>query len=128
MELSKRENQLWAEVDQWAGTPHKLGGTDRSGVDCSGFTSRVMLDVYHLKIPRTAESQYEKSRRVSDSRRRAGDLVFFRNVRGRGIDHVGVYLGDNKFTHATTKAGVIISDLNEDYYKKRYVGTCRYLD
>lgn len=115
-------------VDQWLGVPYQYGGMSKNGVDCSGFTSRVMQDLYHLNIPRTAENQYENSRKVSDSRRKAGDLVFFRNVRGRGIDHVGVYLGNNKFAHASTKAGVIISNLDEDYYKKRYAGACRYIN
>ena len=100
----------------------------KKGVDCSGFTSRVMEDVYNIQIPRTAEEQYENGRKISDGRMRAGDLVFFRNVRGKGIDHVGVYLGNKSFAHASNNAGVIISDLDEDYYRKRYVGACRYLD
>ena len=115
-------------VSQWLNSPYKYGGMSKNGVDCSGFPSRVMENVYKIKIPRTAEMQYENGRKISDSRRQAGDLIFFRNVRGRGIDHVGVFLGTNKFAHASTKAGVIISELDEAYYQKRYVGTCRYLD
>jgi lipoprotein Spr len=115
-------------VHQWLKSPYKFGGMNKNGVDCSGFTLRVMGDVYHIKIPRTAEDQYKDGRKVSDGRRRDGDLVFFRNVRGRGIDHVGVYLGKNKFAHASTKEGVIISDLAEEYYSKRYVGACRYIE
>jgi len=115
-------------VRNWLKTPYKYGGMSKSGVDCSGFTSRVMLDVFHVKISRTAENQYGNGQKINDGRRRAGDLVFFKNVRGRGIDHVGVYLGGNNFAHASTRAGVIISNLDEDYYHKRYIGACRYLD
>jgi lipoprotein Spr len=85
-----------------------------------------MLHVYNLPAPRTAQEQYNKGRKLSDSRIERGDLVFFRNVRGKGVDHVGVYLGDGKFAHATESAGVVISNLNEDYYRKRYFGACRY--
>ncbi len=115
-------------IRQWLNSPYKYGGMSKKGVDCSGFTSRMMEDVYNFQIPRTAEEQYENGRKISDGRMRAGDLVFFRNVRGKGIDHVGVYLGNKSFAHASNNAGVIISDLDEDYYRKRYVGACRYLD
>ena len=115
-------------VHQWLKSPYKFGGMNKNGVDCSGFTSRVMRDVYHIQIPRTAEGQYKDGHKVSDGRRRDGDLVFFRDVRGRGIDHVGVYMGKNKFAHASTKEGVIISDLEEEYYRNRYVGACRYIE
>jgi lipoprotein Spr len=124
--IDESSQQLEAYIHQWLHTPYKYGGMSKNGIDCSGFSSRVLKDVYHLQIPRTAESQYENGQKVSDSRRRTGDLVFFRNVRGRGIDHVGVFLGNNQFVHASTNAGVIISDLDEEYYHKRYVGACRY--
>jgi cell wall-associated NlpC family hydrolase len=113
-------------IHDWLHTPYKYGGMSRTGIDCSGFTCLVMLHVYNLPAPRTAQEQYNKGRKLSDSRIERGDLVFFRNVRGKGVDHVGVYLGDGKFAHATESAGVVISNLNEDYYRKRYFGACRY--
>lgn len=121
-----QSSNLNSYVRQWLKTPYKYGGMSKNGVDCSGFSSRVMQDVFQVKIPRTAENQFENGKKISDSKRRAGDLVFFKNVRGRGVDHVGVYLGNNTFAHASTSAGVIISGLDEAYYQKRYVGACRY--
>ncbi len=124
----KESSHLNDYVSQWLNSPYKYSGMSKSGVDCSGFSTRVMQDVYGIKLPRTAEMQYENGQKLSDGKRKAGDLVFFRNVRGRGrgIDHVGVFLGDNKFAHASASAGVVISDLDEDYYQERYVGACRY--
>jgi lipoprotein Spr len=113
-------------VKQWLDTPYKYGGTSKSGVDCSGFSSLVMREVYGIKIPRTAQEQYNEGDKIRDSWQIPGDLVFFKNVRGQGIDHVGIYLGDNRFAHATVSTGVVVSDLDESYYRKRYVGTCRY--
>jgi lipoprotein Spr len=121
-----KADDLNAFIHDWLHTPYKYGGMNREGVDCSGFTSLVMLHVYNIPAPRTAQEQYNNGRKISDSRRARGDLVFFRNIRGKGVDHVGVYLGDGKFAHATESAGVVISDLDEDYYKRRYCGACRY--
>jgi len=113
-------------AEQWIGTPYYYGGNTRQGVDCSGFTSQAMLNVYHKKIPRTAREQYLTGRKVPESRMKKGDLVFFRGVRGGGIDHVGIFLGNGKFAHASESRGVTISDLSETYYSKRYVGACRF--
>ena len=113
-------------IKKWLDTPYEYGGMSKSGVDCSGFSSIVMREVYGLKIPRSADDQYNAGEKVGDGWRSPGDLVFFKNVRGHGVDHVGIYMGDNRFAHASTKKGVIVSDLDEDYYRKRYVGTCRY--
>jgi len=113
-------------VKQWLNTPYKYGGMSRSGVDCSGFTSIVLLEVFNIKIPRMSEEQYKNGTKIRDSWRTPGDLVFFKNIRGHGIDHVGIYLGQTRFAHASQSSGVIISDLKEDYYRKSYVGACRY--
>jgi lipoprotein Spr len=114
-------------VEQWLHTPYKYGGMNRSGVDCSGFSSIVMQEVYNIKVPRTAEEQYNNGEKIRDSWRSPGDLVFFKNFRGHGIDHVGIYLGNNRFAHAAESNGVVVSDLDESYYLKRYVGACRYI-
>lgn len=118
--------ELQACVNSWLNTPYHYGGISKSGIDCSGFSSIVMMEVYNIKISRTAEQQFRKGQKVRDGWRMPGDLVFFKNVRGAGVDHVGIYLGNNKFVHASARAGVIISDMNEDYYRKRYTGSCRY--
>jgi len=117
---------LFKLVKQWLDTPYKYGGMSKSGVDCSGFSSIVLQDVYNIKIPRTAEEQYNMGEKIRDIWLSPGDLVFFINFRGHGIDHVGIFLGNNRFAHATESTGVTVSDLDEDYYRKRYVGACRY--
>jgi cell wall-associated NlpC family hydrolase len=123
--LSSNSN-LDAFVADWLGTPYKYGGLSRNGVDCSGFAYLLMLHVYNKKIPRTSKNQYYKGRKINRARLMKGDLLFFRGTRGRGIDHVGIYLANDRFVHASSKEGVIISSLSEEYYEKRYVGACRY--
>jgi len=113
-------------VKDWLHTPYKYGGMSRTGVDCSGFSSIVMREIFDIKLPRTAQEQYNQGDKIRDGWRGPGDLVFFKNYRGHGIDHVGIYLGGNRFAHATESTGVTVSDLDESYYRKRYVGACRY--
>jgi lipoprotein Spr len=113
-------------IRKWMGTPYLFGGMDRGGVDCSGFTAMLYRSVYNIDLPRQAEDQYAAGTRVRDNAMREGDLVFFRNVRRSGIDHVGVYIGDGRFVHASTSSGVVISDLDEAYYRKRFAGARRY--
>lgn len=114
-------------VKQWLHTPYKYGGMNRSGVDCSGFSSIAMRVVYDLMIPRTAQEQFKNGEKIRDSWRHPGDLVFFKNTRGHGIDHVGIFLGNNRFAHASESSGVVVSDLDEEYYRKRYAGARRYI-
>jgi cell wall-associated NlpC family hydrolase len=123
---NEESSSLNSYIQQWLHTPYKYGGMSKSGVDCSGFSSIVMRDVFDIDIPRTAEDQYNSGEKIRDGWRKPGDLVFFKNVRGRGVDHVGIFLGNNRFVHASTKKGVIVSDLDEDYYHQRYVGSCRF--
>ncbi len=94
----------------------------KKGIDCSAFTCLFMDSVYGISLPRTARSQYTTGTHINKSQLKQGDLVFF-NTTG-GISHVGVYLNNNKFVHASTSSGVMISDLDDLYFKKRYVG-CR---
>jgi len=123
---SRNNTQLQSYIKSWLGVPYKFGGMSKRGIDCSGFTSTVYKDVYVFNLPRTALDQYKSGRKVRTVQLTEGDLVFFRGVRGAGIDHVGVYLEGGKFVHASTSIGVTISDLSEDYYKTRFVGACRY--
>jgi lipoprotein Spr len=116
------DNKLLELIESWYGTKYKFGGDSRDGVDCSGFTRAFMLSYEDITLPRRSEDQYLKSTRIKKKKLRQGDLVFFktRGAKG-GISHVGVYLCNNKFVHAATSSGVMISDLDEDYYKARYV-------
>lgn len=113
---------LYAESSLWLGVPYRHGGLSRKGVDCSGFTFLVYQKVYGKNIPRsTADLSRMKMHSVSKRKLKAGDFVFFAtNSKSSKISHVGIYLKDGYFVHASTSRGVIISHLNEDYYKRTW--------
>jgi lipoprotein Spr len=115
---------LLEAVDEWYGVRYRSGGNTKTGVDCSGFTLAVYSAVYGMMIPRVSREQYRISRKISTTELKEGDLVFF-NTTGRGVSHVGVYLGNNKFIHASVSRGVMVNDLFENYYLKRFVGAGR---
>jgi cell wall-associated NlpC family hydrolase len=117
------DNKLLELIESWYGTKYRFGGDSRQGVDCSGFTRAFMGAYYDVELSRRSEDQYLQCTRIKKKKLRQGDLVFFktRGAKG-GISHVGVYLCNNKFVHAATSSGVMISDLDEDYYKTRFVG------
>lgn len=118
-----RNLRLFEFIDEWFGTPYRLGGSSRSGIDCSAFTQLLFSAIFAVNIPRTAREQYNKCSKVSRTHLRQGDLVFF-NTRG-GVSHVGVYLQNNKFVHASASGGVTISDLYDPYWLRRFVGVGR---
>ncbi|TFD95747.1 C40 family peptidase [Jeotgalibacillus sp. R-1-5s-1] len=109
---------------KFLGTPYKWGGTTPSGFDCSGFLTYVFRE-YNITLPRTSADQFASGTAVSRSNLQQGDLVFFTTYKA-GASHSGIYLGSNKFIHASDK-GVIISDLDQTYYRDRYVGARRYI-
>lgn len=115
---------LLESVDEWYGVRYRTGGNTKSGVDCSGFTVAVYASVYGIMLPRVSREQYRTSRKISTTELQEGDLVFF-NTNGNGVSHVGVYLGNNKFIHASVSRGVMVNDLFEPYYLKRYYGAGR---
>ena len=117
------DNQLLEHVDEWYGTPYRLGGSTKKGIDCSAFVQAVYLSAFAVSVPRTAREQYKFARIVSATELREGDLVFF-NTTG-GVSHVGIYLQNNKFIHASSSLGVTVSDLFDPYYMKRYIGAGR---
>lgn len=116
---------LESAVDRLIGIGYQYGGTTTKGFDCSGFTSYV-FEQFGIELPRTSKDQAAVGTKVAKSELKAGDLVFF-NTSGKGISHVGIYLGDGTFAHASTSRGVIITDLNDSYYAKRYVTARRIL-
>lgn len=102
----------------WKGTRYRQGGMSRKGVDCSGLTVLLYKQVYKINLPRTVKEQAGKGRNVAQERLQSGDLVFFKT--GLFSRHVGVYLHDNSFMHASLSQGVMKSDLNDDYWRKRF--------
>ena len=118
------QKDLKKELNQWLGAPYKYGGNSKKGVDCSGFVCAVYLEVYETKLPRTSKEMYIFSEHIKLKDLREGDLVFF-NYTGKGVSHVGIYLENNKFIHASTTKGVIVGDLNNEFTKKKIVGAGR---
>lgn len=117
-----RNMPLYAEVSLWLGVPYRYGGISRRGLDCSGFTYLIFQKVYNKILPRsTADLANMKMHHVSKGSLRTGDLVFFATTKSKKkISHVGIYLKNGQFIHASTSRGVIVSHLDEDYYKKRW--------
>jgi len=115
---------LLATVDEWYGVRYRTGGNNKTGVDCSGFTVAVYASLYGITLPRVSRDQYNNSRKISTTELKEGDLVFF-NTRGHGVSHVGIYLGNNHFIHASVSRGVMVSSLFEPYYLQRFVGAGR---
>lgn len=117
---SKIENvKLYSFIDEWYGVPYKYGGKSKSGIDCSNFTSTLYSNIYGKALSGSSASIYEQCKVISKNNLEEGDLVFFK-IEGDKISHIGVYLQNNKFVHATTKKGVMIDDLDEAYYKKYF--------
>lgn len=112
--------KLYEQVDKWMNVPHKLGGMNTSGVDCSGFVSLIYEEVYGKNLPRISRDMASIVKRKYESQLKEGDLVFF-SFSGRGIDHVGIYLHNGKFVHVSTKSGVVISNLRDVWYYKYFV-------
>ncbi len=119
-----KNEKLYKFIDDWYAVPYKYAGKDKKGIDCSGFTGILCASVYNKKVSASSKAIYEETKRVSMSELKEGDLVFF-VINGKSVSHVGVYLQHNKFVHASTRRGVIISDLDEPYYKKYYHGAGR---
>ena len=112
------ERQLRAEYELWEGTRHKLGGMDQNGVDCSGFVKNVYQKLFDITLPRTTKTQVNSGRYVEKRNLRAGDLVFFNPP--FTSRHVGIYLSDGEFVHASKSSGVTISSISPVYWSKYY--------
>lgn len=121
MDIAMEDNhRLYIESAHWIGVPYRAGGNTMKGVDCSGLTYNIYKKVYHKHLKRNSDEQRQKNcRKVSKSKLQEGDLVFFHNGKNkRTATHVGIYLKDNRFIHASTSRGVIVSRLDEPYYRR----------
>ena len=111
---------LYNFINEWYGTRYRMGGTTKKGIDCSAFTGTLLSSIYGLSIPRTAREQYKICEQINKDELMTGDLVFF-NTCG-GISHVGVFLTNNRFVHASSSKGIMISSLDDTYFSKRFIG------
>ncbi|WP_261817340.1 NlpC/P60 family protein [Vibrio gallicus] len=112
------KDQLYLFYQTWHNTPFRLGGQSKKGVDCSAFVQIAFNEVFHHPIPRTTKTQSNVGVWISYEQRQFGDLVFFKT--GYGVRHVGIYVGDNSFMHASTSHGVMISRLDSPYWADAY--------
>lgn len=117
-----RNMPLYAESSLWLGVPYRGSGLSRRGVDCSGFTFLMYQKVYRMNIPRsTSDLSKMKMQTISKKSLKTGDLVFFATSKNKNrINHVGIYLKNGRFIHASTSNGVIVSHLDEDYYRRTW--------
>jgi len=110
--------KLETQFRLYKGIPYKYGGTDKRGFDCSGFTRTVYKNAFSIQLPRTTKTIAKIGRKISKRKLKPGDLVFFRP--SRRYRHVGVFIGSNTFIHSSTSKGIIKSNLDNPYWKKKF--------
>lgn len=124
VEITKKDNiKLYKSVSSWVGVKYRLGGTTKKGVDCSGFAGAIYKDVYGTSLKRTVDDIYGNCKRIRRGKLKEGDLVFFRTdeKRKKKPNHVGIYLKNGKFVHASTSKGVEVNSLDNVFYKKAFI-------
>lgn len=118
---TKSEKKLIKEAKRWLGTKYVYGGHSKKGTDCSGFVMQLFLKVYGVKLPRSSKDQQQFCKRILKSQLKIGDLVFFSTTKNKNkVSHVGIYIGDDEFIHASTSKGVVVSKLSQNYYIRNY--------
>ena len=118
--------KLFHFVYDWIGTPYRFGGDSRRGIDCSAFTKELYSNVFNMDIQRNSRDIFSMVSPVKRDELKEGDLVFFK-IHSRRISHVGIYLGNNKFAHASSR-GVAINSLDDAYYNRYFYRGGRMLE
>ena len=120
--LSRKDAKvLLSSAGKHIGEPYRMGGLSSRGWDCSGFVYVMYQRCLSISLPRDTKGQYAKSVPIQGSRSRPGDLVFFK-IRANHPSHVGIFMGRDRFIHASTSSGVIVSSLREKYYRQTFAG------
>ncbi|WP_315707749.1 bifunctional murein DD-endopeptidase/murein LD-carboxypeptidase [Brenneria uluponensis] len=112
------KSRLLNQYASWKGVRYRLGGDSKRGIDCSAFVQRTFREQFGMDLPRSTYEQQEVGKKIQRSKLRVGDLVLFRA--GSTGRHVGIYLGNRQFVHASTSGGVMISSMDESYWNRRY--------
>ncbi|MEA1065499.1 bifunctional murein DD-endopeptidase/murein LD-carboxypeptidase [Erwinia sp. HR93] len=120
------KSRLMDQYTSWKGVRYRLGGTSRKGIDCSAFVQRTFREQFGLELPRSTSEQQSSGQFVSRGKLRTGDLILFHT--GSTGRHIGIYIGNDSFVHASTSSGVMISRLSDPYWKKRYNSARRVLN
>lgn len=118
--LANNSSRINSVYHNWVGTRYRMGGTTKAGIDCSAFVREVMGKAFNKSMPRSTAEQRHVGHSISKSDLRPGDLVFFRKN-----NHVGVYIGNGKFVHASSSRGVTTSSLSESYWSRTYTQSRR---
>lgn len=126
--LSTDDNIKFGRILQsYLGRPHVSHSNKKSGLDCSKFTRSAYKDFNGLRLPRTAAEQFKSGRKIRSKDMRYGDLVFYKTT-GKKISHVGIYVGNNQFIHVSSSKGVIVTNMKEKYWARRFVGARRVIE
>ena len=122
---TQTEELLRARIQNWLGTPHRMGGLSQGGIDCSGLVVVLYDDLFGMHLPRTTKALMHKGGHVEKAKLSAGDLVFFKPKR-KGF-HVGIYLGQGEFVHTSTRNGVMVSRMDDYFWRQCYLTSRRLL-
>lgn len=112
------KNKLYAQYKSWKGVRYRMGGLSKRGIDCSGFVYRTFRSQLGINIPRSTELQSSIGQLINKNKLQAGDLIFFKTA--TKVRHVGIYLENNNFLHASSSKGVMISKLDNVYWRSKY--------
>jgi cell wall-associated NlpC family hydrolase len=121
------QSKMMREISKYMGVSYVHGGLTVDGIDCSGYTMMVYKNSMNILLPRSSYEQSKRGTPVELNELKFGDLIFF-NTTGENASHVGIYLGDDLFAHASVSLGVTISSLQSSYYANRYECARRIVD
>lgn len=123
------DRQFETKVKEYLDIPYKPGGATKKGMDCSGFSKTVYSKLFGIELPHNSVGQFRLNalRKIDGKQMQPGDLIFFANAKRKRINHVGVYLSGRKFIHASSSQGIVVSSLDEEYWRNRFVGSKRHV-